>query len=361
MPHHHARLIAFYLPQYHPIPENDEWWGKGFTEWTNVAKAKSQFPGHYQPHIPADLGFYDLRLPETRQAQAELAKNHGIEGFCYWHYWFHGKRLLERPFNEVLATGQPDSPFCLAWANESWSRRWLGEEKEVLQEQTYSAEDDLNHIRWLMNAFADSRYIRVNGRPLFLIYRPRHLPEPERTTEVFRSQCVKAGLPEPFLLGIDAHCPNFDCRSIGFDGTVKFDPQLGFLPYFMDDGKQLAKLKRNLKFGVPSSKLKIYDYDEAQNSMKRIKPDFPCFPSVFVGWDNTPRRGENGIMIVNATPEKFASHLAEAVRSSLDKPCEDRLIFINAWNEWAEGNHLEPDLKWGLSYLEAIKKTVASI
>jgi lipopolysaccharide biosynthesis protein len=189
-----ARFIAFYLPQYHPIPENDEWWGRGFTEWMNVSRAKPLFDGHYQPHLPAKLGFYDLRVPEVRQAQADLARRHGIEGFCYWHYWFEGKRLLERPFNEVLSSGQPDFPFCLAWANETWSRRWLGEDKDILQEQTYSLEDDLDHITWLMEAFADPRYIRVHGRPLFLIYKPFDLPDPERTTETFRSECVRNGV-----------------------------------------------------------------------------------------------------------------------------------------------------------------------
>src|SRR5258706_12364194 len=154
-----ARLIAFYLPQFHPIPENDKWWGQGFTEWTNVAQARPLFPGHYQPQMPADLGFYDLRLPETRIAQAELARKYGIEGFCYWHYWFEGNRLLERPFQEVLASGEPDFPFCLAWANETWSRRWLGEERDILQEQTYSTDDEVQHARWLSAAFADSRYI----------------------------------------------------------------------------------------------------------------------------------------------------------------------------------------------------------
>src|ERR671925_1451295 len=162
-----ARLIAFYLPQFHPVPENDEWWGSGFTEWANVARARPAFRGHYQPHLPGELGFYDLRLPEVRAAQAELAASHGIEGFCWWHYWFEGRRLLGRPFDDVLASGEPSFPFCLAWANESWSRRWLGEERDILQEQTYSPRDDAQHARWLTRAFADQRYVRVEGRPLY--------------------------------------------------------------------------------------------------------------------------------------------------------------------------------------------------
>jgi lipopolysaccharide biosynthesis protein len=351
-----ARVIAFYLPQFHPIPENDQWWGRGFTEWTNVTKATPLFRTHYQPHLPADLGFYDLRLPEARCAQAELANAHSLEGFCYWHYWFNGKRLLERPFGEVLESGTPRFPFCLAWANETWSRRWLGEEKDILQKQNYSPEDDVVHARWLANVFADDRCIKVNGRPLFLIYRPLDLPDPKRTTDTLREQSVRHALPEPFLLGINAHCSHLDCRTVGFDGTINFEPQLGVLPDFLEDGPKLAKLASNLKFGVLSSRLKIYDYSEARRLMLARTKDFPIYPSIFVGWDNTPRRGRNSIVIINSTPQAFGAGLAEMVRSAAAKPYDDRLIFVNAWNEWAEGNHLEPDLKNGLTFLEAVKR-----
>ena len=332
-----ARIIAFYLPQFHPVPENNEWWGKGFTEWTNVSKAKPLFAGHYQPHVPANLGFYDLRVPEARQAQADLAREYGIEGFCYWHYWFEGKRLLETPFNEVLSSGQPDFPFCLAWANETWSRRWLGEEKDILQQQTYSHEDDLDHIRWLMEAFADARYIRVNGRPLFLVYKPFDLPDPERTTETFRNECARNGFPEPYLLGVNAHRDS-DSRAIGFDGNVDFEAQLGVVQGPMEDG------------------LKIYDYTVARRRMMSRQRSYPFYPCVFVRWDNTPRRGEDGIVFINSTPDAFEAGLKETIQSVLDKPYEDRLIFVNAWNEWAEGNHLEPDLEHGLEYLEAVRR-----
>lgn len=357
-----ARLIAFYLPQFHPILENDTWWGRGFTEWTNVCQAKPLFREHYQPRLPADMGFYDLRVPETRAAQAELAREHGIEGFCYWHYWFQGRRLLWRPFNDVLQSGEPDFPFCLAWANEPWSRRWLGEEEDVLVAQTYSDDDDVRHIQWLLQAFADRRHITINGRPLFLIYRPRHLPDPQRTTDVFRTECVKAGLPEPFLVGIDAHCQNFDCRSIGFDGTLSFEPQLGILPGAFrpdsssNDGASLSKLLRNLRLGIFSNRLKIYDDEEARRLMFRRKPEFPYYPSIFVGWDNTPRRRKNAIVVINGTPNRFAEYLSAMIRAVADRPFDDRLVFINAWNEWAEGNYLEPDLKSGRAYLEAVRK-----
>jgi hypothetical protein len=351
-----ARLMAFYLPQFHPIPENDGWWGKGFTEWTNVAKARPMFRGHYQPHLPGELGFYDLRLPEARLAQAELAKAHGIEGFCYWHYWFEGTRLLGGPLAEMLTSGLPDLGFCLAWANESWSRRWLGEERDLIQKQGYSPEDDVNHARWLQSAFGDHRYIRVQGRPLFLVYRPLDLPDPRRTTEVFRDSCVRHGLPEPYLLGINAHCPHVDCRTLGFDGTVDFEPQLGVLPGFLHDGRGMSKLLRNLNFGIVDSRLKVYDYVTARRLMAERTRDFPVYPAIFVGWDNTPRRGPDSIVIVNSGPDDFASGLDELIRSASHKPYDDRLVFINAWNEWAEGNHLEPDARYGRRYLEAVRR-----
>jgi lipopolysaccharide biosynthesis protein len=354
-PNTSARIIAFYLPQFHPVQENDYWWGKGFTEWINVTRAKPLFRGHHQPHLPADLGFYDLRLPEVREAQASMAREHGIEGFCYWHYWFHGRRLLEKPIDEVVRLGKPAFGFCLAWANESWSRRWLGEEKDILMAQEHSPADDDAHARWLLPRFADRRYIRVQGRPLFLVYRPRQLPDPRRTTDVFKSIAVNAGLPEPYLLGIDGHCRGTDCRELGFDGTVTFEPQLGALPDAFDDRPTLAKLRRNLRLGIRSASLKVYDYEEARQWMSRDDSGFPIFRSIFVGWDNTPRRSTDGIIVINNTPEAFGVGLKRIVESVRSCPPEERLIFVNAWNEWAEGNHLEPDQRYGLRFLEEIQ------
>ena len=353
-----VRLIAFYLPQYHPIPENNDWWGRGFTEWTNVTKARPLFREHYQPHLPADLGFYDLRVPEVRLAQAEMAQASGLHGFCYYHYWFNGKRLLERPFNEVLESREPKFPFCLCWANETWSRRWLGEEQAILMKQAYSQEDDVNHARWLLTAFRDDRYITVSGRPLFLVYRPRDLSEPQRTTDVIRQECLAHGLANPYLVGVDAHSPGYDFRKAGFDSTLVFEPQLGALEDFMSDGRKLSKLRRNARLGVYDSRLKLYDYVEARERMLRRKRDFPFIPTVFVGWDNTPRRGENAIVVLNSTPDAFEKGLTDAIHAASNGSGSESLVFVNAWNEWAEGNHLEPDQKNGTEHLRRIRRVM---
>lgn len=350
-----ARLIAFYLPQYHPIPENDEWWGKGFTEWTNVAKAKPLFKGHYQPRLPADHGYYDLRNPEVREQQADLARSYGIEGFCYWHYWFHGKRLLDRPLNELIATGQPDFPFCLGWANESWTRSWTGEEVEILLKQTYSPKDDLVHARWLASVFSDSRYIKVGNRPLFILYRPPALPDALRTTDTFRSECVRLGIPEPYIVGRDTHNFGMDMRQFGCDITESSSPALGLLPGVSAPPGRLSDWFRNIKLGVISS-LKIYDYNEACRLGEEARPTHPHIPGVFVDWDNTCRRGRQAIIITGSTPQLFGSALRTALSSTFSKPPEERIITINAWNEWGEGMYLEPDQRWGLGYLEEVKR-----
>lgn len=383
------RLIAFYLPQFHPVPENDVWWGKGFTEWTNVTKAKPLFRGHHQPHLPADLGFYDLRLPEARQAQADLAREYGIHGFCYYHYWFNGKRLLERPFNEVLASGKPDFPFCLCWANETWSRRWLGEERDILLAQTYSERDDEKHVHWLVEAFSDSRYICVEGRPLFLIYRPDDLPDPHRLTQLLRERCLQIGLKSPYLVGVDARNRGFDYRRLGFDSTLRFEPQLGVLPTAFHDHPTKRKLIQNLRLGIFSSRLKVFNYQEARQTMQDgiqrstlrdifaqlwrgrqsmqdgiQRESFPLIPSVFVSWDNAARSGSNGVIMVDSSPEAFGTELrktAQHVKNRLDDGINSDLLFINAWNEWAEGNHLEPDQKFGKSYLEQVRRVLNEI
>ncbi len=318
--------------------------------------ARPLFRGHEQPRVPGELGYYDLRDASAREAQAELAAAHGIDAFCYWHYWFEGRRLLERPFAEVLASGRPDLPFCLAWANESWSRRWLGEERDVLVRQAYSAEDDAEHARWLVSAFADPRYLKVGERPVFVVYRPHDLPEPSVTTNAIRTAAAEAGLADPYLIGTDAHRPGSDCRALGFDSTLAFAPQLGALPSFADDGPRVAKLARNLRRGVPSATLKVYDYADALKRMAAIDREATALGCVFPGWDNSPRRGRDAVVITGATPERFGNALAAATRTADAIPGDERLVFINAWNEWAEGNYLEPDRGHGRARLEAVRR-----
>jgi len=349
------RTLAIHLPQFHPIPENDEWWGRGFTEWTNVAKAKPLFPGHDQPRIPADLGFYDLRLPEAREAQAKLAREYGIDGFCYYHYWFNGRRLLDRPVRDILASQRPDFPFCLFWANETWSRRWLGEERDILIEQTYSESDNVAHARYLASVFQDHRYIRLNGRPLFLIYRPTHIPVLAHFISTLRECSRAAGTGDPFLLGCSSHAEGTDMRTLGLDGTMDFQPKLGFLPEAFEDKSTPERLARNRALGVDSPRLRLYDAKEFRQRIEdfREQLEYPVHPSVFVSWDNTPRRGENGIVLLNNSPEDFAKSL-ERAKSYVNSPKfeGEKVVFINAWNEWAEGNYLEPDSSHGNIFLD---------
>jgi lipopolysaccharide biosynthesis protein len=354
------RFIAHYLPQFHPTPENDLWWGKGFTEWTNVSLAKPLFRGHEQPQVPADLGFYDLRVPETRQAQADLAREHGIHGFMYYHYWFHGKRMIERPFEEVLKSGTPDFPFCLCWANETWSKRWLGEDKEILVRQDYSPADFREHARWLARAFADERYIRVAGRPAFVVYRPLYFPKDYDGIALLRDELARAGSDDPFLIAVDVHDPRFDYRAAGYDHTLSFQPALGSLRDAFDDRPfSPRRFLRNLRdHGVPSGKLKLYDYETALAAMERTAAQAATaqIPCVLAAWDNSPRRGDKGIIFRHCDPRSFGKvmerRLGEWARQS---PSTD-LFFINGWNEWAEGNHLEPDQKFGKGYLEELRR-----
>jgi lipopolysaccharide biosynthesis protein len=354
------KAIALYLPQFHPIPENDSWWGPGFTEWTNVTRAVPLFRSHYQPRFPADLGFCDLRSPDVRLAQAELARSHGVSAFCYYHYWFSGRRLLQRPFDEVLASGEPDLPFCLCWANESWTRRWLGEEREVLMRQEYSAEDDERHGRFLARAFADPRYVRHHGRPLFLIWRPKHLPEPRATVERIAAAVEREGVTRPFFMGVDSHCPGEDCRTLGFDATMTFAPQLSFLPQALSDGFSATRLLRNARRGALNGRTKIYGYRELLESLTGLRSGARAAPCAVVGRDNTPRRGRNGVVIETASPAAFGDDLRHCVRLAQKWDPQEPLLFINAWNEWAEGCHLEPDQRNGKSYLEHVRAAMTA-
>jgi lipopolysaccharide biosynthesis protein len=337
-----VRLIAFYLPQFHPIPENDAWWGKGFTEWTNVTRARPLFPGHAQPHLPADLGFYDLRLPEARAAQAELAQAYGLHGFCYYHYWFHGKRLLERPFDEVLATGQPDFPFCLCWANANWTRAWDGRDHQVLMPQQYSEADDRAHIRWLLRAFADERYLRVGGKPLFLVWRASQLPVAGQTTARWREEARRAGIGELYLCRVESFAEESgDPGALGFDAAVEFQPR-------WHDLGATVRVRGN----------RVCSYGGLVARMEeREGPSYRRFPCVTPSWDNTPRKIP-GLILTGSTPGLYEHWLRHAIQQSVDGAADEKLVFINAWNEWAEGCHLEPCQQWGRAYLEATQRVL---
>jgi lipopolysaccharide biosynthesis protein len=364
-----ARLIAFYLPQYHPIPENDEWWGKGFTEWTNVTQARPLFKGHYQPRLPADLGFYDLRVPETRRAQADLAREYGVFGFCYYHYWLSGRQLMERPFDEVLASGEPDFPFCLCWANHDFNRSWL-DNHEVILKQEYSPEDDRAHARHLIPAFTDPRYIRIGGKPLFLVYQAQHHADPKGMTERFREEAKRAGLPGLFLCRVECYHDRKrglgDPRELGFDAAVSFHPAAGEVPV-----TPLYSTRRwvpAMKLGLISPAYRnnqVFDYPEyAQAAARReyVVTSYPRFPCVMPFWDNAARRRVSKATIFRGeNPEVYRQWLTETLGHARDAArdavpdAESPVVFINGWNEWAEGAHLEPCLRWGRAYLEATR------
>lgn len=358
------RLIAYYLPQYHPIPENDAWWGEGFTEWTNVRKARPLFRGHYQPHIPADLGYYDLRDPSVREAQAELARNAGIEAFCYWHYWFAGKQLLERPFAEVLASGKPDFPFCLAWANQSWTGIWHGRPDDVLMEQSYpGVEDHIAHFKHLLPAFRDSRYLQVEGKRVFFVFQPSDLDR--AWVELWQDLAKKGGINGLWMVGIVKNASEAEqIKRIGFDactvsrtaGRSRRLPTLQSIMKKVLGEEKAVKLYQRI-FNKPFHVYRyadLYPYIDIDD-----KAGMEFYPAVMPGWDNTPRAGINGQVFADSSPEQFYEHLKEAGSRVSSYPKEHKLIIIKSWNEWAEGNYLEPDQKYGNAFLEAIKKYVS--
>jgi lipopolysaccharide biosynthesis protein/glycosyltransferase involved in cell wall biosynthesis len=345
-----ARVIAFYLPQFHPIPENDEWWGQGFTEWTNVTKALPNFEGHYQPHIPDELGYYDLRLPAVQKRQVELAKKYGIYGFCFYYYWFSGKRLLERPIDQYLANPDLDLPFCLCWANENWTRRWDGAEHELLIAQEYNEQEYEHFIRDISPNFLDPRYIRVDGKPILLVYRISLLPNPQKAAEIWRAECRKMGIGEIYLIAVQSFGIK-DPRPFGFDAAVEFPPShLGE-----------AKISNSsVHITNPDFKGQIFDYNIAAHAMLEKKHEgYTLFKSVMPSWDNTARRQDNSHIFINSSPENYRKWLSQVVKYTTQHLPEDkRFIFVNAWNEWAEGTHLEPDKLQGFAYLQATAEAV---
>ncbi|HVU71887.1 MAG TPA: glycoside hydrolase family 99-like domain-containing protein [Mycobacteriales bacterium] len=346
------RCLAFYLPQFHPVAENDEWWGEGFTEWTNVRKARPLFPGHVAPRVPGELGYYDLRDPVVRAAQAALAHAHGIDGFVYYHYWFNGRRLLERPFTEVLSSGAPDRPFALCWANENWTRVWDGGSRDVLMQQRYDAADDIAHIRSLLPAFADPRYVRVDGKPLFLVYRLGELPEPARTAERWRAEVQKAGLGDLFLVRVESQPGETgDPVPLGFDAACGFSPRMDLLPPPAIPFRLARKALRSR--GVFGQRVVEYDEIVEQGIALQEDADYLRFPCVMPRFDNSARRSKNALIVRHSTPDAYGAWVRRAIAQAPRTAGGERLLFVNAWNEWAEGNHLEPEQVWGRAYLEA--------
>ena len=375
-----ARVIALYLPQYHPVAENDKYWGKGFTEWTNVAKAKPLFKGHDQPRIPADLGFYDLRLPQVRKEQAELAKEAGIEGFCYWHYWFgNGKEVLQMPFDEVVKSGEPDFPFCLGWANHDWTTKTWEKGKVTVKDtiifkQEYPGDEDyILHFNRFLKAFKDDRYIKVDGKLLFLIFNPFGLPDTKHFIDLWNKLAKENGLSGFHFVGIVDSMPTITTENIknidkAVDDNVSETKALGFDAVGTTDQKS-AELKTGGKLRkicyaavrrvLPGALLDKFDYSKIiDNFYSPSDKRDDVYPQLLAGWDRSPRSGRKAIIYYNNTPDTFKKAANRAVECVKDKNPEHRIVFLNSWNEWGEGAYMEPDLKYGKGKIEALAEVL---
>jgi hypothetical protein len=356
-----ARCAAFYLPQFHPIPENSAAWGPGFTEWTNVRKAKPLFPGHQQPVEPGELGYYDLREPEVRVRQAELARAHGISGFIYWHYWFNGRRLLERPFNEVLASDEPNFPFCLAWANESWTGVWHGNPGQTIVAQTYGGKpDEERHFHALLPAFQDPRYMRIDGKPIFMVYAPFSLPDAAGFIEHWNTLAEANGLPGIYFIALKSGKVADNRMAPMFDATSTLRPSLRDLPPVGRAANGARRALKAMGVDLPRTTPMRHCYRRAVLRGQDAARDANWFPCVFSTWDNTPRSGNNGHVYLNWSPELFSRQLEDAIRLVQDREFDKRLVLLRSWNEWAEGNMLEPDAVRGDIILKTIQKTVVA-
>lgn len=349
------KTIAFYLPQFHPIPENDRWWGRGFTEWTNVTRAHPFFNGHFQPRLPADLGFYDLRLAEVRNEQAKLAQQYGLYGFCYHYYWFNGKKLLDLPLTKVLESKEPDFPFCICYANENWTRRWDGQEDDILMKQEHSPDSDRNFIQDVIPMFKDNRYIKVKNKPLLLVYRSALFPDISNTTRIWREEARKAGFDDIFLCKCQTFGDFDDPAKTGFDACVEFPP------HGLNIG-QKYEYEDFARLSAPSFNGKIFDYgDAALQMMTRQWPEYKLFKTVMLGWDNSARKGLNAHIFHNFSMDIYERWLSLVMKRTVERyPDYERFVFVNAWNEWAEGTYLEPDQKFGHEYLTATWRAIAS-
>ncbi len=360
-------IIAFYLPQYHPVKENNEWFGDGYTEWTNVAKAKALFKGHDQPRIPRDLGFYDLRLPEVRKMQAALAKEAGIDAFCYYHYWFgNGKVLLEKPLQEVIKLGEPDFPFCLCWANHSWYKKnWNPDVKKIeealLLEQTYPGEDDIiQHFKFLLPAFKDRRYYKINGRCVFVLYNITGMPNFLKFKTIWNKLAEENDLKEFYFISYTTKVDELNKEIMKeTEGTIlSLHSNIEYKQNFSVINRFRNKLRHKVSelTGKPTM---VYQYEEAINyflvpqcSLENV------IPVIVPNWDYTPRRGAGGLILKNATPELFSKHVEKVIEAVKNKPSDKQIIFIKSWNEWGEGNYMEPDLTYGKGYIEAMNKVL---
>lgn len=353
---HKIRVIAIHLPQFYPFPENDEWWGKGFTEWTNVTKAKPRFKGHYQPHLPTDLGFYDLRLKESRIEQQKLAEEYGIDGFCYYHYWFNGHLLMEKPVEGHLADPEETFPFMLCWANENWHRNWAGNYNATLIEQHYCKEDDIAHFNYLLPFFKDRRYIKVDGKPVFCIYRTDLIPNLDSLVNTFQDCAKKEGFELYIIKRENKNFPGIEpCVQASFDFppfnmSQKMDSWRNHLGESI-----MRRIFHRTKFN------KIFSYPTYVKEMMKqnFNVEYKMYPTIMPSWDNACRRvGQPYMMLKDSTPELFAKWAGHVLSEFRPFSKEENFVFINAWNEWAEGNHMEPDLKWGRGYLEALKMSI---
>lgn len=349
-----ARLIAYYLPQFHPIPENDLWWGKGFSEWSNVAKAQPQFVGHYQPHLPGELGFYDLRTPGVLSEQARLARTHGISAFCFHYYWFAGKRLLERPLESFLADPSIDIDFCLCWANENWTRRWDGEDSEILIGQSHTSSDHERLFNDIARHMSDPRYLKIEGKPVLVVYRPSIIDQAFEMTTLWRREAERRGWPGVYLIATNAFGFD-DPRALGFDALSEFPPH----------GVNVAPLGETLQWINRDHTGRVFAYDEvARQQAQRLastQSQGVRFPGVMPGWDNEARRPGAGVIYHGATPESYGLWLGAAIGAAKRSlPPDRRFVFINAWNEWAEGAHLEPDRRNGRAFLRQTARVLSA-
>ena len=339
---HKLKYVAFYLPQFYPIPENDAWWGKGFTEWTNTIKARPLFPGHYQPHVPADLGYYDLRERDVQRKQIAIAKQYGIDAFCFHYYWFNGRRLLDKPVDEFLSDEKADIEFCLCWANENWTRKWDASEHEILIAQDYSPTSDIKFIESLIPYFQDRRYLRVGGAPVLVVYRPQHMPNARETASRWRDYCRAHGIGEIHLVAALTH-GNRDFEQFGYDAGVEFPPHNVQVRNLADKILSETPPSYVVAYGDVTSQFIACDYTK-----RRV------YRTVFPSWDNTARVQERALVVLDGTPENYKRWLYASSCKTVDERLpNDRLLFINAWNEWAEGCHLEPDQRYGRGFLEA--------